>query len=257
MTLYHGGKKRIGKELANAMVLETDKICKSTGFQVKGYCEPFCGMLGVYQHMPDLLNKRYHPTRKIKYKASDTNGCVIEMWKAAKEGWKPPTRVTEDRYNSLKRQRKETAVRGYVGHQYGYNGVFFSSYMPKYNASKFDSTYASQSVQAVGTLSKVHNIEFSTKEYNQCSRLKGYVIYCDPPYSKTRHEFYKEGRKSNFDTATFWKWCTRMAQHNIVFVSEYSAPRGFATPVFNKEVANSHANASASRRTEMLYLLKK
>lgn len=256
MTLYHGGKKRLGKELANVIVTETDKICKQTGFQVRGYCEPFCGMLGVYQHIPDLMNDRYRPTRKLKYKASDANGCVVEMWKAAKEGWKPPTRVTEKRYSALKRQKIDTAVRGYVGHQYGYNGVFFSSYMPKYNSSKFDSTYASQSVHRIGKILKTHNIDVETKDFKSQSRLRGYVIYCDPPYNETKSEFFTNEGKSNFDTAKFWEWCARMAKHNIVFVSEYSAPRGAATAVFKKEVANSHANASVPRRTETLYLVK-
>ena len=236
MTLYHRGKKRMGKALANVIALETDKICKRTGFQIKGYCEPFCGMLGVYQHIPDLLNGRYHSTRKLKYKASDTNGCVIEMWKAAKEGWKPPTQVTEDRYNSLKNQHKDTALRGYVGHQYGYGGKFFDSYAPNYKSSLMDSTYASQSVQRLGAIMKHYNVEFKENIYKQCSRLRGYVIYCDPPYCATKSVFYKGTNVTSFDSSEFWNWCKQMSRHNIVFVSEYTCPKRIGVKtVFEKK----------------------
>lgn len=43
MTAYHGGKQRIGKEIATVIADMTQDVT------IKGYCEPFCGMLGVYQ----------------------------------------------------------------------------------------------------------------------------------------------------------------------------------------------------------------
>ena len=50
MTLYAGGKKRIGEEIANVIY----DISNESNFKIKGYCEPFCGMMGVYQHIPEL-----------------------------------------------------------------------------------------------------------------------------------------------------------------------------------------------------------
>ena len=89
MASYHGGKKRIGKELANIIVDET--IIEDEGWDLKGYCEPFCGMLGVYQHIPELFEDE---GLKLKYKAGDTNKSVIMMLNEAKKGWKPPTNIT-------------------------------------------------------------------------------------------------------------------------------------------------------------------
>ena len=53
MTSYHGGKQKIGKKIANIIYEESILIEEETGFKIKGYCEPFCGMLGVYQHIPE------------------------------------------------------------------------------------------------------------------------------------------------------------------------------------------------------------
>jgi hypothetical protein len=46
MTAYHGGKQRIGKKLAQVIYDESMDISEEEGFQIKGYCEPFSGMLG-------------------------------------------------------------------------------------------------------------------------------------------------------------------------------------------------------------------
>ncbi len=58
MTVYHGGKQRIGKQLAKVIVQESLDIADDEGWSIKGYCEPFCGMLGVYQHIPELYNEK-------------------------------------------------------------------------------------------------------------------------------------------------------------------------------------------------------
>ena len=57
MTLYAGGKKRIGKEIADIISKKTKEIEESEDFKVVGYCEPFCGMMGVYQYIPELFEK--------------------------------------------------------------------------------------------------------------------------------------------------------------------------------------------------------
>jgi len=100
MASYHGGKKRIGKELANIIVDETMDIIEEDDFEIKGYCEPFCGMLGVYQHIPELFEEE---GLKLKYKAGDTNKSVIMMWNKAKKGWKPPVKlVTKTKFMKMK-----------------------------------------------------------------------------------------------------------------------------------------------------------
>ena len=90
MTAYHGGKQRIGKKLARVIVEESLDIADYEGWDIKGYCEPFCGMLGVYQHIPKLFQDELggvdNPLGyKLKYKAGDMNDSVVKMWNAAKK----------------------------------------------------------------------------------------------------------------------------------------------------------------------------
>jgi hypothetical protein len=57
MTSYHGGKQRIGQKLAQVIYDESMDISEEEGFQIKGYCEPFSGMLGVYKYIPELFKE--------------------------------------------------------------------------------------------------------------------------------------------------------------------------------------------------------
>jgi site-specific DNA-adenine methylase len=79
MTSYHGGKQKFGKEIAYEIFLNSlDILEKQNNIEIKGYCEPFCGMMGVYQHIHDIFDN------KIKYKAGDLNESVILLWKKLK-----------------------------------------------------------------------------------------------------------------------------------------------------------------------------
>ena len=49
MTSYHGGKQRIGKVLAE-IIYKTSIALEDKDLKIRGYCEPFCGMLGMYRH---------------------------------------------------------------------------------------------------------------------------------------------------------------------------------------------------------------
>ena len=75
MTCYNGGKQRIGKRLSAIISEESLDIEDEYDFAIKGYCEPFCGMLGVYQHIPELFDNH---VPKLKYKAGDINKSVLK-----------------------------------------------------------------------------------------------------------------------------------------------------------------------------------
>jgi hypothetical protein len=100
MTSYHGGKQRLGKQLAEIIVDTSLDIAEEEDFDIVGYCEPFCGMLGVYRHIPEFFEEESYDN--LTYLAGDGNGSVIKMWKAAQNGWKPPTICSEKTYNKLK-----------------------------------------------------------------------------------------------------------------------------------------------------------
>jgi site-specific DNA-adenine methylase len=248
MCSYHGGKQRIGKQLANFIVDESIEISEDEGFNIKGYCEPFCGMLGVYQHIPELYKEE--GLAKINYKAGDTNKSVIMMWKEAQKGWKPPKKTTEKEYNKLWRG-PDTALKGYIGHQYSFGGQFFNGFAPKYGKNP-DSTKASNKVHNIAT--KLKNVSFYNKSYTYFSNLKGYIIYCDPPYEKTNSRYYESHKKKLFDSEEFWEWCRNMSEENIVFVSSYNAPDEFEE-VFSSTHKMTGINTKNKKRTEKLFLI--
>lgn len=207
MTAYHGGKQRIGKELASVISDIGNQIVNETGFQLRGYCEPFCGMLGVYQHIPEQFQDF-----DLEYKAGDINKSVILMWKKAQKGWIPPTKCSESKYNKLRNDGKESAEKGFIGHQLGFAGQYFRGYAPKYKTTNI--SHASNKVVKISQ--RVNRVSFSHGDYKQFSKLKGYIIYCDPPYSNTTQSY-----KNEFDSDEFWDWCQKMSRDNIIFVSEY------------------------------------
>ena len=53
-------------------------------------------------------------------------------------------------------------------------------------------------------------------------KIKGYVIYCDPPYRNTTK--YKTG---DFPYENFYNWCRELSEDNIVLISEYNMPKDF------------------------------
>ena len=229
MTAYHGGKQRIGKKIAQVIYDESIDMSEEEGFQIKGYCEPFCGMLGVYQHIPELF-KDHKP--ELKYKAGDKNKSVVMMWKAAQKGWKPPEKCIKEQFLEMKKNGKSSAEKGYIGHLFSFRSIYFGGYANHITPSRMIKT--STKVQEIGT--ELNKIKFSSGSYKQFSELKNYVIYCDPPYENARQEYYNEnGEKHIFNSDKFWEWCRKMSENNIVFVSGYSAPRDF-TKIWSKDM---------------------
>lgn len=242
MTSFHGGKQRIGKQIAKVIFSEALEIEEDEDFVIKGYCEPFCGMLGVYQHIPDWFQD-HKP--KLVYKAGDDNKSIILMWKSAQKGWEPPSKCTEAEYVRLKNTRP-SAKKGFVGYQYSFGGQFFKGYSLKYDKTK-DATSACKRVKSIAK--KLSNVKFTHGDYRQFSNLKGYLIYCDPPYSRTECRYQEK-----FDHEEFWDWCEEMSEHNIVFISEYSAPKGTRV-VWKKMKASPYNGSRLNTGVEKLFML--
>lgn len=205
MTYYHGGKNSIGKDIS-LIIEEISKEMDLTGkWKVQGYCEPFVGMAGVYCHVPSLLGKR------MDYLAGDVNGEVIDMWRAAQRGWKPPSKCSKSDWVKMKKS-KSSPSRTFVGYAMDYRGHCFRGFSYKNNIS-----HQSQSV--IECAKELKGVNFYHSDYTGFTSLENFIIYCDPPYFET------EGYKERFDSESFWRWCIKMAKKdNIVLVSEYSIP---------------------------------
>ena len=229
MTTYHGGKQRIGKKIAQIIVEESIDMSEKEGWNIKGYCEPFCGMLGVYQHIPELFEENKF---KLKYNAGDVNKSVIMMWKETQKGWQPPTKCTKNKFMTLKTDGTSSAEKGFIGHMCAFRSIYFKVYANHITNNRISNT--SKKVSDIGTALK--KVSFKHGKYTQFSSLKNYVIYCDPPYENARQEYYNEnGEKHIFNSDKFWEWCRKMSENNIIFVSGYSAPRDF-TKIWSKDM---------------------
>lgn len=250
MTRYHGGKQRIGKEIAEIIADVSLDIEDDYEFTIKGYCEPFCGMLGVYQHIPKLFEENHPP---LKYKAGDTNESVIKMWKASQRGWKPPTSCSKTKFTQLKHNNTSSAEKGFIGHTCTFRGVFFDGYFNWPN-----STIKNNSIKVSKIGSEMSNVKFSSGSYNQFSNLKNFVIYCDPPYANTEQRYYKGIGYTNrlsFDSEAFWNWCRKMSKDNIVFISEYKAPRDFINVFSSSHKITGTPGTLGKKRVEKLFLM--
>lgn len=203
MTYYHGGKKRIGDQIASIIY-----DISSTFEHIKGYVEPFCGMCGVYQHIPELFQDQ-----KMTYKAGDINNSVVMMWNNAKKGWIPPIECTKDTFFRLRGNGESSAEKGFLGHARAFRNKYFSTYNYRTNLKH-------QSTSVVTLSEKLKNVKFKHGDYNQFSNLKNYIIYCDPPY--ITNSFYPNEHHEyvDFNHDLFYKWIETMSIHNLVFISE-------------------------------------
>jgi site-specific DNA-adenine methylase len=215
MTLYAGGKKRIGEELSKIIHDISLEIEEEDGFKIKGYCEPFCGMMGVYQYIPELF-KNHKP--KLKYEAGDRNPYLIKLWKGLQKGFKPPEKCSKKEYYKYKEEDSQSLKAIFLGFACAMRGVFRSTYFSLNNIKL-------QSEHAVEIAEKVKDVKLKVGDYSTFSNLKGYIIYCDPPYKNSGSPYsIGDVYDTNFDYDKFVEWCLKMSEDNIIFVSEYTKP---------------------------------
>jgi len=216
MTSYHGGKQKIGKQIAKAIYA----YMKKKGIERKSYIEPFCGMLGIAKFIPDYFD-RFENGKNMKL--GDMNKSVILMWESAKKR-KPSTKpVTKTQFLRMKVDGKSSARKGFIGHVYGYHGKYFQPF--KTQITKATLNRSSKKVYDIAQ--DLKRARFSSGPYTQFSKLRNAIIYCDPPYKIQACYYDEKSKKRSFDHDKFWNWCRKMSRYNTVFVSEYKTPNGF------------------------------
>lgn len=82
-------------------------------------------------------------------------------------------------------------------------------------------------------------IECLCRDYSEYEYREGDIVYCDPPYAKTKCDSY-----AGFDNKAFWDWARTIP----CYVSEYHAPQGF-TQVWEKAVPVLSTSDGNSRKT--------
>jgi len=226
MCYYPGNKKKLGEEIAKQIYDKSLNIAEKENFEIQGYVEPFIGMCGVYKHIPNMF-KNYRP--KMKFKGGDRNPYLIKLWTGLQNGYNPPTETTEEEYYKYKDNDSKSLKAIWLGFACGHRGIFRSSYNPLFNLKLL----AEQSKE---TAKAIKNVKLKTGDYTMYSDLKGYIIYCDPPYKGTQNGYaIGNSKNSYFDYTEFVDWCKKMSEDNIIFISEYTKPCKEATQIWKKD----------------------
>jgi DNA adenine methylase len=230
------GKSRIAGRLAALM------LCVTTERAV--YVEPFVGAGSVAALMAPQFKRAV---------LSDAHPDLIMMWQALQQGWEPPLVVTRKEYEAL-RHAPPSALRAFAGYGCSFGGKWFGGYAVHTagHCGNASTTYAAHTVVGLrGKLRGLRAAEFCCLDYRDAKVPDGAVVYLDPPYDGTTG--YSTGR---FDHAAFWAWAGSLT-HATVFVSEYTAPPGWA-PLWNpKPQASVSAASNTGTAPEHLWVRRR
>lgn len=99
------------------------------------------------------------------------------------------------------------------------------------------------------------DVKFICGDFNSFNvdKFENAVLYLDPPYKDT-----KNYSKQNIDYEKFYDFCERLAQKNMVFISEYNMPEDRFEVVWEKErtVTLTSNRETGTIYTEKLYKVK-
>ena len=231
---YLGGKGRIAKKLAHAILSHTSRR--------ESYWEPFVGGGGMASQMGQHFDIAYY---------SDIHKDLILMWEAVlMEGWEPPSVVSYEQYQELRYSKEPSAVRGFVGFGGSFGGRWFEGYARGgYNSDGSPRNHMAESSRAVIKGSKTMRARTATHVFQAdaltITPTPGAVVYCDPPYGGTKNY----SQVDQLDYRRFWEtaeeWATLGAD---VFVSEYSAPSGW-TCIWEQSLRSNVRVGSSDRHT--------
>lgn len=229
---YLGGKTRLAKHIAEAILTDTDS--RST------YIEPMVGGGSVLAEMAPHFNTVF---------AGDIHPDLVMLYVAVKNGWIPPHEVSEFEYQNLKRA-VPSALRGFVGFGCSFGGRWFEGYAR--NATK--TNYAAQSSRSLVKISpNIRSVHFYCQPYQDWFPKPADVVYLDPPYRGTK----PYSGTAPFDHDEFWNIARRWRSLGAhVYVSEFAAPEDW-TPIWEKpRKVGLGVQSNASYRTETDKLFK-
>ncbi len=240
---YVGSKNRLSKELAPII---QSYITADT----KGYLEPFVGGANMID--------KIHCETKI---GCDSHEELIQLLKYAQENELPET-ISEEEYYKVKENKGKYPKWhvGLVGFCGSFGAKYFGGFARRYNK---DGSLVDVPRQAINSLRKqskldgFKSVKFLHMDFRNLpkDKIKGYVIYCDPPYRGTTK--YKTG---NFPYEEFYQWCRDMSKDNTVLISEYNMPDDFECiwEKQHKTYLGSGVNGKNDKnRVEKLFIYKK
>lgn len=233
---YVGGKSRLWKHILPIMLEGTTDAW--------AWVEPFVGSAVVISQVPSTRHRV----------GSDSNPYIIALHKAIQAGWKPPEHCSEQFWRQVRdhRDKYPPELVAFVGFGCSFAARWFEGYArsPK---TGFDHAGASyRNLMKMAPL--LQGIEFQCCDYRELVLPpRPAVVYCDPPYLGSTHDYYPDA--GAFDHDQFWAWTQYIAAGGYrVFVSEFQAPP-FAKLVWEKQRTASLDLDKALKKVDRLYLV--
>ena len=234
---YFGGKHRISKKLAD-FINSRLKIDQP-------FVDLFCGSCNVISKVDD---------KRLRI-ANDRHKYLVAMWKAMITGWIPPTLVTREDYDYIKKNKDENeALTGFVGFGMSFGGKWFGGFTGE--VSKNGQDYLKCAVNGLNKkLKGLDGVQFYNENYSDLNLPDESLIYCDIPYKGTTP--YCKNEVGEFDHESFYNWCKeRVKEGHIVFVSEYKENVPQDAKILLELVSgttNAAWQGSAKKTVEVIY----
>lgn len=237
---YVGGKTKIVDELLPIVL---------AGNEGRPYVEPFCGSAAFLLRVP----------ASFKRHGNDKNPFLIAMLTAVRDGWVPPSEVSEAEYQDIKRYPSKYAPElvGFVSIGCSFGSKMWGGYARGETNKGLPRNYSTEARNAVlADVTALQGVTLSAGRYTDLEIADGSVVYCDPPYQGTTD--YGQYTVDNF--GEFWRWAAKLVERDCqLFVSGYKSNKmtGWEI-VWDKEVQTSlhsgrAANSKKNNRVEVLF----
>lgn len=226
---YFGGKAKVAKQLA--AYLESRR-------EGRVFIEPFCGALNITAAM-ECAGPRL---------ASDASPYLFSLYKALREGWEPPSEVSEELHQQVKARRDpDDPLTAFVGYGCSFGGTFFGTYARGADGRNY-ALNARNGLEK--KLSRCSQVVFACAKYDALRLDARHFVYCDPPYADTAGY----AAVGAFDSAAFWQWVRVQSSKGArVLVSEYKAPHDFRCVWEMRAPGDMQGRDKTSGRLERLF----
>lgn len=235
--IYMGSKRRLSKELVPII---QSYITENT----VGYIEPFVGGANIIDKIK--CDNRY---------GFDSHKQLIELFiKLQNDIDGIPNEIPYEEYMKVKNNKEnyEDWYLGLVGFLGSFGAKYFGGYA-RHNKDDFTEQIQRGSIKNLKKqYDDLKDVKFECKDFREIKDIKGYVIYCDPPYKGATKYSTKE-----FPYDEFYDWCREMSKDNIVLISEYNMPEDFKCIWQKDNKINFDSNrTNANSKIEKLFIIK-
>jgi len=229
---YLGGKSKGADHII--------EVLNRPQFNNFSYIEPFCGYCHILRR---VVNKK-------DYIASDANKYLITLLKHIQKTKGEHPAITQKEYAELRKNPDKDSLRAaYAAFTYSYNGKFFGGYTARYDGRNYPKE-RKRYYDQLHDNETFHKTRLANVDYTHYLKVKGKLIYCDPPYANTTEY------NTTFNSNKFWEDMRELSKYNFVFISEYTAPPDFVCIVSKQKRSSVAGRGATQRRVEKLFIHK-